>query len=374
DIPSIPQPDNSHTTLPIKPNARIAYTYYPPSIPPSPHHPNPFSTTLIVFLNDALHPRTAWTPTIRALLHTRIPSSLPTPALLTYDRYGQGDSDSDPEDKTSPTQTHTPDSAIRALHALISKLWPEKQYHQNRRTSMTSLHTPGPTHSPRRAPPPDLPQLILVASSLGVPLARLFTTTYPGLVSGLLFLDSALTDTDYVSCFPDPDSPSFNPHLLPPGITTSDLRTARSNWRANFHPDMPTPERLDRSSLRTLLPSPSEPKLHEKGYMGLPPYVTVVGHDWQSFATRSKPPFTPTPSTPAVSINLHTKKPLTMLFLNPVWRRYNEGLVRLTSEERGIGVVTAVACGHFVHVDDGAWVAGEVGALLDRVCNGDVQV
>lgn len=71
---------------------------------------------------------------------------------------------------------------------------------------------------------------------------------------------------------------------------------------------------------------------------------------------------------------LHIPKILTMTYANPTWRRYNEGLVRITDEGRAIGPITAVRCGHFIQQDDPRFVSDEMVSLLDRVVNRVEQV
>lgn len=63
-----------------------------------------------------------------------------------------------------------------------------------------------------------------------------------------------------------------------------------------------------------------------------------------------------------------------MTYANPTWRRYNEGLVRITDEGRAIGPITAVRCGHFIQQDDPRFVSDEMVSLLDRVVNRVEQV
>jgi hypothetical protein len=63
-----------------------------------------------------------------------------------------------------------------------------------------------------------------------------------------------------------------------------------------------------------------------------------------------------------------------MTYANPMWRRYNEGLVRITDEGKAIGPITAVRCGHFIQQDDPRFVSDEMVSLLDRVVNRVEQV
>jgi pimeloyl-ACP methyl ester carboxylesterase len=203
--------------------------------------------------------------------------------------------------------------------------------------------------------PTAFPALIFVANSIGCALARLFAATYPGTVSGLLFLDSIMADSDNVSLWPDPDAADFDPHTLPPGVSANDVRETRRRYAQVFHPAVPNSEGLSRRNLATLLPSPSSPKL--EGYGGSGPYLTVVGHDWEEFAEQS---FTGSMKTPKI---------LTMTYANPAWQRYNERLVQITDGEKAIGPIVAVGCGHFVQRDGPGFVSDEIVSLLDRVVN-----
>jgi pimeloyl-ACP methyl ester carboxylesterase len=323
-----PTPNVSSLTLPSKPTASIHYTYYPPSRSSS-RRPNPFSNTLIVFLNGLLMPRSSWDATIRLFLHTRQTTQLPSPALLSYDRYGQGDSDPDPDGE------HDLLAATQSLYDILHQI--SATYHRN----ANSLQK--------------LPALIFVGNSIGCALARLFAQTYPRTVWGLLFLDSTMANSDFVSFWPDPDDPNFDSHILPSGVSQEDLRATRAAYRETFHPTAPNPEGLSRANLPALLPSASRPKLI--GYRGGSPYLTIAAHDWETFAEKS------------YESRLKTPKLLTMTYLNPVWRRYNEGLRGITDEDKVIGPITAVGCGHFVQVDGPEFVSDEMVSLLDRIVN-----
>lgn len=264
DLPPFPEPEISSMALDTKPGARIHYTYYPASNPNG-SHSNPFSQTLIVFLNGILSVRSSWDATIRSFLEKRIAGRLPYPSLLSYDRYGQGESDRDPDDREPPPcHGHDAISAVKALKQFTLQIWREH------------LDINRPTH---------YPCLIFVGSSFGCALARLFAQCYPGTVSGLLFLDSIMANSDYLDFWPDPDSPDFNPHTLPDSVTEDEVRETRRKYREMFHPDVPSQEGLSRRNLPTLLPHAGAPKL--EGYLGRGPYLTVVGHDWETYAEQS---------------------------------------------------------------------------------------
>jgi hypothetical protein len=87
ELPPFPEPVISAIALEGKMPAKLHYTYYPAS--PSQHnHPNPFSQSLIVFLNGIMLPRSAWDPTIQSFLEKRIVGRLPFPALLVGSSWG----------------------------------------------------------------------------------------------------------------------------------------------------------------------------------------------------------------------------------------------------------------------------------------------
>jgi pimeloyl-ACP methyl ester carboxylesterase len=254
-----PEPEVSSIRLDHKPGAKLDYTYYPASARQG-HH-NPFSQTLIVFLNGLMLPRSSWDPSIQSFLEKRIVGRLPYPGLLSYDRYGQGESDRDPTDRDPPPcHGHDAMSAVQDLKQLILQIWRDHLDHSK------------PTH---------FPCLIFVCNSIGCALARLFTQQHPGTVSGLLFLDSIMANSDYQSMWPDPEAPD----TLPGSVTADEVRETRKKYRQMFHPDVPNMEGLSRSNLAQLLPYSDGPKL--EGYLGKGPYLTVVGHDWETFAEQS---------------------------------------------------------------------------------------
>jgi pimeloyl-ACP methyl ester carboxylesterase len=359
DLPPFPDAEVSSLALENKPGAQIHYTYYPASKPYA-GHPNPFSQTLIVFLNGLMMPRSSWDPAMRSFLEKRIVGRLPYPALLSYDRYGQGDSDRDPDDEhPPPSHGHDAMSAVKALKQFTLQIWRDH------------LDVNKPTH---------YPCLIFVCNSIGCALARLFAQCYPGTVSGLLFLDSIMANSDYQDLWPDPDAPDFNSHTLPEGVTEDELRATREKFRRMFHPDVPSQEGLSRRNLPQLLPYSDAPKL--EGYLGRGPYLTVVGHDWETFAEQSCTYMSLSKATLGLQRltqridkgTLQTPKVLTMTYANPAWRRYNEGLCRITDEGKAIGPITAVRCGHFIQQDDPRFVSDEMVSLLDRVVNRVQQV
>lgn len=331
DIPPFPTPEISTIELEGKAGAKIHYTYYSAS-KSEPNHPNPFSTSLIVYLNGLLTTRDSWDRSISIFLDQRLQSRLPYPAILTYDRYGQGESDRDPSDSDSESNSHDVRSTVHALKQMLLQIW--KQH----------LDTSNPT---------SFPSIIFVANSIGCAIARLFAQHYPGTVSGMLLLDSIMANSDMLSFWPDPDSPTFDPNSLPQGVSEDDVRQTREKYRRVFHPSVPSQEGLSRVNLAKILPSASEPKL--EGYGGTGPYLTIVGHDWEEFARQSS------------EGSMHIPALLTMTYMNPEWQRYNADLVHITDGDKSIGPLIAVGCGHFVQTDGPGFVSDEVVSLLDRV-------
>ena len=279
---------------------------------------------LVIFINGLVLPQALWTPTIE-LLKPLLSSSTHPISALTYDRYGQGQSR--PTDPTWKPEPHDLLSAVEELHGFISHI-----------TSKHFLTQP--------------PTLFLASQSIGVPLARLYDQHHPGLISAHLFLDSNITNTDFISIYPDPDAPDFNASTLPSDTTIDDLRTMRDRTRKMFHPSVPNAEGLDRSNLAHLLPHSGRPAL--RAPHGKDPFLTVVGHDPEAFAEEG--------------FKLQgAPKGLNLQYMQPFWHAYNEGLCKLTDERRVRGVVIAEGAGHFVQRDRPGLVAQEIKELVDKL-------
>ena len=221
----------------------------------------------MVFLNGLVLPSAAWSSAVEQLSRERRARGEPLPALLCYDRYGQGRSSADPADAEGDggAYGHDVGAAVADLHQLLVQV---------ARDELGLGDGPGLG-------------LVLVCSSIGCALARLFAAAHPGRVAGLVLLDSMMANTDFVSLFPDPDpdpdGPGFDAGRLPPGVSADDVRHARARFRALFHPTVPNPERLDRRNLAELLPHADRPAL-PAGPGGRSPLLAVVGHDWDVFA------------------------------------------------------------------------------------------
>ncbi|KAK3505520.1 hypothetical protein B0T13DRAFT_390219 [Neurospora crassa] len=331
----------------------------------------PPSSTLLVFLNGLILPRSSWFEAISRFLRIRdkqrrrsstsayedglhVPEIMKIPNILTYDRFGQGASDPDPSDPDPAVDDtpygHTPEDVVDDLHQML--LLVSRQFLAR-----------------------DLKELdvVIVANSIGCPLARLYNGRYfPDVrVVGYLFLDSMMANSDFVSVFPDPDAPGFDPAKdLREGVDEEALRWTRKQFREKFHPSVGNPERLDRRGLRGLLPFSDKPRLRlpvDEQDQGTTregarkrialPRVIVIGHDWDVFAEHNeKGPM----SIPKAVING---------YMNPAWQRYNEGLTRLAAvdSENVVPVKIAKGCGHFIQKDDPEMVAREVDLLLRRL-------
>lgn len=249
--------ETSQIELTTKPGAKITYTFVPSKGNKVTGQP------LLVFLNGLGLPAASWLPTISILTQ-----SSTHPPLISYDRYGQGQTpDKDPNDATAPDPQHPHDcmDVIRDLHQLL--------------TQFRALH--------------DLDSFVndggifFVANSIGCALARLYAQTYPNTVSAFLFLDSVLANSDFVSFMPDPEAADFKEKYatLPEGVTEENLRESRATFFRIFSPYqgvMGKAEGLSRKTLPGLLPDSDGPKI--EGYGGKGPIVTVVGHGFETFA------------------------------------------------------------------------------------------
>ncbi len=58
---------------------------------------------------------------------------------------------------------------------------------------------------------------------------------------------------------------------------------------------------------------------------------------------------------------------LSMKYTNPLWHRYNQGLLQITDPHLAVGPVVAKNCGHFVQRDDPSFVIDQLSSLLGRL-------
>lgn len=306
--------------LETKPTARLCYSFSPATTSTT------TKPTLVVFVNGLGLPQAGWSLTIDKL---REYSSHNLPALLTYDRFGQGQSvDRDPADEgaVDPSHAHDCMSVVRDMRQLIIQIAKDKM----------------------NVGEPDTLRIVFVGNSVGCSLIRLYAHEYPGTVSGILFLDSTLTDTDFVSIFPDPDAKSFDTNL-PSGVTPESLRDAREKIRQRFHPDVGSQEGLSRRNLFQLLPRADSPSLYNAGENA--PFITVLGHDFKFFAERTE-------------MDLGIPVAIIQTYMNTYWHGYNKGLAKLTIPERSKGPFQVPGAGHFIQADNPAFVAERLHEML----------
>jgi len=236
---------NSTIQLPTKPTSHLSYTFSPGT---------PTTKTLVVFLNGLILPKSSWQPSIIATQIKCLDNNIPQPHLLSYDRYGQGDSDTHPDD------THDIVSVVNDLHTLLTTFCEQKL-----QTAMSEM------------------KMVLVANSIGCAIARLYCASHPSTnISGLILLDSIMAHVNLVSLWPDVDAPGFDKSSLPEGTTIEEIESVRQQYKQRFHVSAPNPENLDRSNLAQLLPHAGSPTLQGN------PFLTIVGHDAETFAEENE--------------------------------------------------------------------------------------
>ncbi|KAI0161313.1 Alpha/Beta hydrolase protein [Xylariaceae sp. FL1272] len=294
-----------------------------------------YSDILVVFLNGLIAPQSFWLPVMSMMLrHLKLSSKSggmdesSQPQLLAYDRYGQGRTiDRDPSDEGKEEgYGHNVLDAVHDLHQLI------------RQVTDPTLATPK--------------RIVFIANSIGCAIARLYAQNYAGRVAGMLFLDSMMANTDFVSIFPDPDSPDFDRGSLPKGVTIEMLYETRRKFRDAFHPSVKNAEGLDRRDLARLLPYADKPHLQ---FGTRSPFITVVGHDPEWFARES------------LEGSMETPLVISENYTNPTWHRYNQGLTEITDADKASGPIVAENCGHFIQRDNPMLVADLACQLLARV-------
>ncbi|PYH42443.1 alpha/beta fold hydrolase [Aspergillus saccharolyticus JOP 1030-1] len=264
-------------SLATKPSAQLCYSFYPAV--------GAANSCLVVFVNGLGLPQSSWEGVIERLQAQPPASGLP--AMLTYDRYGQGQTtDRDPGDirAEDPMHGHDTLTVVRDLHQLLTQIASDKMG-----TELSRL------------------PLVVVSNSIGGALARLYAQEHPGTVAGLLFLDSVLANSDFVSIYPDPDASGFDLASLPEGVTADALRAARA-YMQRFEAFEVEFERMG----------------------GAPPRLTEV-------------------------------------YMNPYWHRFNEGLAQLTEPERSKGPLQAPGAGHFIQKDNPDIVCNEIREILERI-------
>ncbi|KEQ72821.1 hypothetical protein M436DRAFT_72996 [Aureobasidium namibiae CBS 147.97] len=302
---------NSTIQLPTKTTSHLSYTFSPGT---------PTTKTLVVFLNGLILPKSSWKPTIIATQTKCFENNIPQPHLLSYDRYGQGDSDAHPDD------THDTGSVVNDLHTFLTTFC-----EQELRSALSAF------------------RMVLVCNSIGCAIARLYCASHPSTnISGLIFLDSMMAHVDLVSLWPDVDAPGFDKSTLSEGTTIEEIRNVRQQYEQRFHVSAPNSENLDRSDLAQLLPQAGSPKLQGN------PFLIIVRHDAETFAEENEKSF-------------NVRKELVTDYVQPVWDEYNKQLSLLTSAERSKGPIVAKGCGHFIQRDDPQFVAREICEMLQKL-------
>lgn len=304
--------------LPHKPTAALACSYVSGTDP----------TVLVVFLNGLMTDKSSWIPAMSGIIRQRKGLAFPKlPSMLAYDRYGVGLSEHrDPLDQ-GREQGHGHDcmDAAEDLHHLIGHFSKEV-----------------------KLPSGEKMKVLLVANSIGCAIARLYAERYP--VAAVLFLDSIMANSNF-DPWPDPDKPGFDERELPDDVSIEVLRQQRAIFAAVFRPDIVNREGLSRRNLAELLPHSDGPML---GNHDERPWVTVIGHDFDAFAAESLR-------------TMGTPIGLSMRYMNPIWHRYNQGLVQITDREKSKGPILAKGCGHFIQRDDPHFVIRETLDLVDNV-------
>lgn len=222
------------------------------------------SNCLVVFLNGLLADKASWLAVMAGLIRSPRAINYCMPSLLAYDRFGQGvTEDRDPlENGRERGHGHDVDDAVVDLHELISRI--------------SSKQLSGMSSQLR---------ILFVANSIGCAIARLYAQQHPGVVVGLLLLDSIIANSNF-DWWPNPDSDGFNPKVdLPADVSIEVLREQRDRFATRFHPGVANREGLSRRNLAQLLPYSDGPRL--VGPDGRGPWVTVMGHDFEKFADES---------------------------------------------------------------------------------------
>lgn len=253
---AIPREIGSGTMkLPSKPGATIHYTFAQGSS--TPH-------CLVVFLNGLMADKASWLAVMASLIRSPRAVNYGFPSMLAYDRFGQGVTEErDPLERgREKGHGHDVSDAAVDLHELISWI-----------------------SSEQLSPISGQLRIVFVANSIGCAIARLYAQQRPGIVAGLLLLDSIMANSNF-DLWPNPDLDGFNPEVdLPADVSVEVLRQQRARFASSFHPDVANREGLSRRNLAQLLPHSDSPRL--VGPDGRGPWVTVVGHDFEKFADES---------------------------------------------------------------------------------------
>ncbi|KAK6189362.1 hypothetical protein LQW54_013339 [Pestalotiopsis sp. IQ-011] len=280
---------------------------------------------VVVFVNGLGRPRASWVE-----VAARLP---PGCALLSYDRFGQGDTPHLPGD--TPVELRGGDAAARDLYELLGEL--------------------GRRGEPGFGGGLGSARIVLVAHSIGAAIARLLLAGQwrdggkqqpaaddgpldpRAAVKAALLLDPSIVNSDFVSLYPAP-ADGEDPELT---------RTREATRRV-FHPSASNAERFDRASFLGLLPLAEAPVLPGR------PRLTVVGHDPGVVFGED-----------AEKLGISTK--YARQYIEPYWQEYNEELLLAVPEDRRRGPVVAERSDHFIQLDRPDLVADEIVRLVDLI-------
>ncbi|TVY20023.1 hypothetical protein LARI1_G000982 [Lachnellula arida] len=303
-------------TIPSKPDAPISYSFFPPT-----NQPDAAPKRLIVFINGLGLPASSWLPSI-SIFREDIKSC---PAILTYDRFGQGLTTSkDPLDGTPGKENgHDFVDVANDLHEIIVTIATTKLGLKASDVEDGTLH------------------LLLLGASIG---ARFYVSTR-NTTPALWQEQSSSTPT-----WPTPIIPTSG-LILTLLASTPRLSGARERMAGMFDLKVKNAEGIDRLPGPTLLPHADGPKLVGPGGKG--PWLSVVGHEPETFAQ--------------VSLDMMgTPKSLSMRFTSKYWAEYNQGLTKITDRDTG-GVVIAPGCAHFIQKDGPGFLAQEVMSMIKKL-------
>jgi pimeloyl-ACP methyl ester carboxylesterase len=248
--------------IPSKPSSPISFTYFP-SIPRS---STSSPTHLIIFLNGLGLPAISWLPCI-SILHNTLRSC---PPILTYDRFGQGLTTSrDPIDGIPGKENgHDFLDVISDLHEIILTIALSKLGLNKEEVESGKL------------------RFLFVGASIGANIVRLYTQYHSRVVAGLVLLDSNIANVNYSDIWPNPDAPGFDPTTVVSEDCTLEMyREHRTKLCSMFDLNVKNSEGLNRANSPALLPLADGPKL--VGVDGRGPWLTVAGHDPETFAELS---------------------------------------------------------------------------------------
>jgi pimeloyl-ACP methyl ester carboxylesterase len=271
---------HDHLRLRTKPTAKLAYSFIPahdhPSSIAAPGHFG--GEPLLVFLSGLDNPKFVWQKTLERLFEAACAIGDELPPMLFYDRYGCGRSDADPADEGKRVEEyHDCADATRDLHQLLVQIM-ETKFGWDR-----VVDADAPQH---------LPRIVFCAHSFGVSMARMFATAYPGVVQGILMIDSAIAAYRAEDLIVNPDDPVSWASATDPTtvwgkipdlgldiVTKDELRDAIRQTRKSHISGYPTTtrERMRWDHMPQQLPRSDEPKL--RGPTEHLPLVTVLVAD-----------------------------------------------------------------------------------------------